>query len=359
MSSGGNKTVRLISIVIPMRNEARRIEERMEQIAAQDVAVNVEILVGDGVSDDDSVALLHEAAERLGLNVKVITNPGRAASSGLNVCIRQATGDLIVRMDCHARYPTDYLTSCIRASEETGADNVGGPTLTEGQTPSERAVACAMDSPFGGIGWSKIVGDEPVEHDTVYCGAFRPSAFEKAGLFDERFKLNEDEEFNLRLRRAGGRVVLDPRIRIWYTPRSTLRGVFSQYYGYGVSKPPLMAKHLRIASVRSLVPAVFVFSIAALGAAAVWSTWARWALAVELLVYVALALATAGAAVRGRRESAKLLPRVAATFPAFHLGYGLGMLRGLTGVVSSLRARRHDTRLATSLSGDSGAHPSG
>ena len=109
----------------------------------------------------------------------MIDNPAGWVSPGLNACIREARGDLIVRLDCHSRYPKDYLRRCAELSEQTGAWNVGGRLVPTGTTPTERAVACAMDSPFGGIGWTRCATDGPVTTDTVTFGAFRPEAFEQ------------------------------------------------------------------------------------------------------------------------------------------------------------------------------------
>ena len=194
----------------------------------------------------------------------------------------------------------------------------------------ERAVASAMDSAFGGIGWTRHeAAGGPVEVDTVTFGAFRPEAFRQAGLFDESLRRNQDDEFNLRLRRHGGRIVLDPSIRLFYTPRGSLGAVFRQYFEYGRWKVPVMRKHRRVLGIRSLAPAAFVLSLLALAATAAFWRPAAWALALEVAIYAASALGFGLASLRRRRESARLLPRVSAAFLAFHVGYGLGMVRGL------------------------------
>jgi glycosyltransferase involved in cell wall biosynthesis len=216
--------VERISIVAPMRNEAAHIEAFVDDVAAQDFDGEVELYVADGASTDDSVARLTAAAERHGIPLTVVPNPERWVSHGLNRCIRRATGDLIVRLDCHSSYPRDYLRRCAIAAEETGAMNVGGLFEPVGRTPMERAVACALASAFGGVHWTRDGGSrERVEADTVPYGAFRPEAFVLAGEFDESLVRDQDDEFNLRLRLCGGRIVLDPAIRVFYTPRGSLR----------------------------------------------------------------------------------------------------------------------------------------
>ncbi len=318
-----------VSVVAPMYNEADHIEDVVADVAAQDFEGELEFIVADGESTDGSAELLRAAAERHGLDVRVIDNPDRWVSHGLNAAVRAATGDLVVRIDCHSRYPSDYVRRCVNAAAETGADNVGGVLVAKGRTPTQRAAACAMSSPFGGIGWSRhdSHGDR-VEVDTVPFGAFRPAAFRRAGLFDESLVRNQDDEFNLRLRQAGGRIVRDPSIMLEYTPRGTFRGLYRQYFEYGRWKVPVMLKHRRIVSLRSLAPAALVASFVTLTVLSIVTHHALALLLAELGAYTAGATIFGVRAVRSRRESWRLLPRVVAVFPTIHLAYGFGMAAG-------------------------------
>jgi succinoglycan biosynthesis protein ExoA len=330
-----------ISIIAPMFNETGHVDGFVADVAAQDFGGDIELLVADGGSEDGSVERLTNACQKAEVDLTVIDNPARWVSAGLNACLERARGDLIVRLDCHSRYPADYLRLCAAAAEETGAWNVGGVVLPEGITEIERAVACAMDSPFGGIGWTRQAGiGDRIEVDTVTYGAFRPEAFKRAGGFDESLVRNQDDEFNLRLRRAGGTIVLDPAIKVWYRPRGSLAKVFRQYYEYGRWKVPVMVKHRQALSGRSLAPIVFVSSLALLAVLSPRSALARRLLLAEMILYGACAVGFAAASVRKRRQPWSLLPATAATFGAFHSGYGLGMLRGWLG---ALRTRRRTT----------------
>jgi succinoglycan biosynthesis protein ExoA len=323
------QSIRRVSVVAPMWNEAGHIEGLVADLAEQDFEGEVELLVADGGSTDGSVERLRAAAEGHGLEVTILENPARWVSHALNLCVRASQGDLIVRVDCHSRYPADYLRRCVAAAEETGAANVGGVFVPEGRTSMERAVACAMDSPFGGIHWTRHGTAARVEVDTVPYGAFRPDVFRLVGLFDESLVRNQDDEFNLRLRLAGNRIVLDPAIRIYYTPRGTFAKVFRQYYEYGRWKAPVMRKHGRVVSARSLVPGAFVGSLLVLVPLAPWLPLAAVLLALEAGAYSTGAVAFGVAGLRGRREPWRLLPRVVGVFPTFHVAYGLGLLVGL------------------------------
>jgi succinoglycan biosynthesis protein ExoA len=316
-----------VSVVIPMRNEADFVEQLAEDLAAQDIDEPFEVLVADGGSTDGSRQLLSRAADRVGLDLELLQNPQGHASAGLNVCVRKASGDLIVRLDCHTRYPPDYLRRCVDGLRETGAWNVSGVFTPIGRTRMERAVACALDSPFGGHNWTRKLGfGRRVEVDTNYLGAFPTEAIKRVGLYDEDLVVVEVEDLNLRLRKAGGRVLLDPEIRSFYYPRGSFREVYRQYHRYGYWKLAAMAKHHQVVSGRSVIPCGFVLSVAGLGGAALMSRAARRLLAAELAAYAIGAVTFGAAAIRKRRESPILFPRVLFVFSTFHVAHGGGMI---------------------------------
>jgi glycosyltransferase involved in cell wall biosynthesis len=319
-----------VSVIVPVRDEEERVDALVAGVAAQDYAGDVELLVADGGSRDRSVERLQAAARRAGLRLTVLHNEDGRIPHGLNACVRAARAEFVVRMDCRGRYPHDYVRRCVNAARATGAWNVGGVIAPEGESRTERAVACAMDSPFGGIGWSRRAGAPgPVEVDTVYCGTFRRELFSVVGHFDEALPFNEDEDLNFRIRRAGGRVVLDPGLRIRYTARGSLRAVARQYYRYGRGKADVTRKHRAIVSARSLAPLALVASLAPLAAGSARSRSARRLFAVEALLYAGVAAAFAWRVTRARGEPYSLAPLIAAAFAAMHFGYGVGAAHGL------------------------------
>jgi glycosyltransferase involved in cell wall biosynthesis len=314
-------SIERISIIAPMLNEAAHVDDFVADLAAQDFDGEVQVIVADGGSTDASVERLRDAAERAGLDIAVIDNPHRWVSPGLNLCLDHADGDLIVRLDIHSRYPSNYLSACARVSEETGAWNVGGLFTVEARTPFERAFAAALDTPFGGHNWTRK-RDLRHDADTVFCGAFRPIVFERVGRYDERIAVTEVEDLNVRIRRAGGRVVYDPTITLRYLPRRSYASLFKQYYRYGLWKVPVTVKHRQPLSGRSMVPVVFVGSLVVLAVAG------RRLLKLELGVYGAAALGAAVEVVARRGERWTLVPRVASLFATMHVAHGLGSLHG-------------------------------
>lgn len=330
--------IRTVTVMVPVRDEARSLGAFVADLADQDYRGSVEFLFADGGSSDGSNALLEEAMEAHDLPFRILDNPAGTVSHGLNRCIAEAAGDLLIRMDCHSRYPPDYIRLCVEAAEETGAAVVGGVVFAEGVTTTERAVACAMESPFGGIGWTRF-GRSRSRHevDTVTFGAFRRDIFEAVGPYDVTLVRNQDDELSLRIRNGGGRIVLDPKIRVYYKPRGSFRGLARQYYEYGRWKVPVMRKHGGIVSGRSLAPPLFVGSLALLTAAAAVSAPARKLLALEATLYgSSLALASLDAV--KDRGSVRLLPKVATAFTTFHFAYGAGFLLSLLNAPSGVAA---------------------
>jgi len=278
------------------------------------------------MSDDETRSLLIDYSAR-NCRVRVIDNPGRIVSTGLNAAVRMASGDVIVRMDAHTEYAPDYVRQCVDVLRKTGADNVGGPWVARGTGYLSRAIAAAFQSPFAiGGARSHDAGHEgPV--DTVYLGCWPREVFARVGEFDEDLVRNQDDEFNLRLARAGGKIWQSPSIRSWYQPRGSLAGLFRQYMQYGYWKVRVIRKHRLPASLRHLVPGLFVAALVGLGLAAPFSRPALWAWLGLAGLYLTAVLTASF--VTARRDGWKLLPALPAVFACYHLGYGVGFLCGL------------------------------
>ena len=172
-----------ISIIIPCLNEARHIEDCIGSVfRQQEPEGGFEVIVADGMSDDGTRAIVARlSAEHPTL--RLIDNPGRIVSTGLNQAIRQARGQIIIRLDAHTLYASDYIKSCVQALESTGADNVGGPWVAQGTSYVSRAIAAAFQCRWV-VGGAR--GHDPAfegDVDTVYLGCWRKSAFEKYRLF--------------------------------------------------------------------------------------------------------------------------------------------------------------------------------
>ncbi len=206
-----------MSIILPVRDEEGLLAACLESLAAQDYPKIVEVVVADGGSTDRTAELAASYPK-----VVVVDNPRRSRPAGLNVALRHATGEIVVRVDARTRLAADYVSRCVEALERSGAAIVGGPMAYEATTPGQRAFAAAMSSRLGaGPAEFRRPGGEPRFVDTVYLGAFRKEVIDELGGYDEWSGGNEDAELAYRAQIAGG-VFLDPAI--WRdrfrTPRS-------------------------------------------------------------------------------------------------------------------------------------------
>lgn len=338
-----------VSIIIPCRNEKDHIETCLRSILTQEApSGGFEIIVADGMSDDGT----REILDRLAADTPrlcAIDNPGRIVSTGLNAAIREARSNIIVRMDAHTEYAPDYLSQCVSVLRETGADNVGGPWIADGQGLVGQAIAAAFHSSFA-VGGAR--GHDPRYEgivDTVYLGCWPREVFDRIGFFDEELVRNQDDEFNLRLTRAGGKIWQSPRIRSWYKPRGSLLSLFRQYQQYGYWKVRVIQKHKLPASVRHLVPGFFVLALTLLPLFGLWWSFALWCWLALLGVYIVSN--TAASLLTAARAEWRLFPLFLLVFACYHFAYGYGFLRGMWDFVLWRRGPTHSyskiTRMTT------------
>jgi len=332
--------MKLLSVIVPCRNEAEFIDPFCASVASQRLPADwsLEVLVADGQSDDGTRARL-DALVACDARFRVIENPARIVSTGLNAALAQCRGDVVARLDVHTEYAGDYLAQCLAALEASGADNVGGPWLAsaEPDRPTQQAIAAAFQSRWlaGGarsrqLGYSGWV-------DTVYLGCWPRRSFERFGNFDEALVRNQDDEHNLRIVRGGGRVWQSASIRSSYRPRDSIPTLFRQYLQYGYWKPFVMRKHGQPAALRHLLPGLLVLSLGTLLGAAVLGA-PSWPVLLMSGLYGAAVLCASMLIAAG--SGWRLLPRLPAVIAAYHMGYGLGSVLGWIDVLSGAKSGR-------------------
>jgi succinoglycan biosynthesis protein ExoA len=289
--------------------------------------LSLEIIVSDGLSEDGTAQRLQNWA-KTDARIKVISNPGRIVSTGLNAALREARGTYVVRMDMHTRYAVDYIKQCVKALKTTRATCVGGPWIAEGTTAVQRAIATAFQTRLGSGGAASRRSNYSGPIDTVYLGAWRRLELLRLGGFDETLVRNQDDELNLRIHRSGGTVWQSSDIKCSYRPRSSFADVFRQFYQYGYWKLAVLKKHRLPASARHLVPFLFLACLAISAALSPFVMAAAYSLALLVGAYVLVACTAAINAQCGK-GSIGWAPLVAVALACMHFGYGLGFAHGL------------------------------
>jgi len=329
--------VPFVTLIVAARNEEAFIGRCLDSLVATTYPHDrLEVLVVDGMSDDRTRETVQAYAARYPF-LTLLLNPKRHATAAFNTGIRQARGEVVMILGAHARYAPDYVDRSVRTLLQSGADNVGGVwrIVPRDGTLMGQAVALASASAFGsGDAYTKRGASAPRFVDTVFGGCYRKDVFERIGVFDERLARSQDFDFNLRLRRAGGKILLDPGIVCDYYVRSSLKDFWWHNLddGFWTFYPLRFGR--RTFTLRHLIPPAFV---AVLGGAAALALVARpfGVVAVAVLAAYVLASFAASAAIAIRHRSPALLAALPVAFAARHLGHGLGALAGLVRAAAS------------------------
>jgi GT2 family glycosyltransferase len=327
-STIGNSDLPLVSVIMPVRNEQKAIRSSLAAVLAQDYPRDrLEVLVADGMSVDGTRTSVSEIAAR-DARVRLVDNPARIMASGFNTGMRLARGEVLMMLGGHTEIEPNYVRNCVGPLHQGRAECVGGPINTVGQTSWARAIALALSSRFGVGGVAFRLGANKEQYvDTVPWGAYTREIIERAGPLDEELVRNQDDEYNYRLRKLGGRILLVPEVRSSYYSRSSLRALWRQYFQYGYWKVRVMQKHPRQMQVRHFVPpafaAVLLLSLLLVPLSAV-GTWLFGLVAGSYMV------GNLGASlVTVRKGMWRLLPLLPVAFATLHLSWGLGVLVGL------------------------------
>lgn len=322
------QTMTKISLIIVAYNAADCLDALLGDLCAQNVPpAQLEVLLVDSASTDGTRAQMLDFAQRAPFAVQVLDNPKRWLAAGINVALRAATGDAVIRLDAHARIPADFLQNNLRAMAR-GEDIVGGCVV--GVTPRgawasvlrtlDTSRFCGGAAPFRNGGQARYV-------DTLAYALYRREVYDRVGLYDERLRRTEDNDMHYRMRRAGYRFFFSPDIVSYHAARTTLRGQLRQKWGNGYWIGRTLRIQPRCFAPRHLIPAAFVLALAGGLLLLPLARWPLFALlACYLLCDLLFTVQGAAAQAQGRLLALLTLPFL---FPAVHVVYGAGTIAGL------------------------------
>jgi glycosyltransferase involved in cell wall biosynthesis len=318
-----------VTIIVPCFNEVDTILHLMHATEAQTYALSdIEVIIADGMSDDGTREAIQDyASQHPELSVRLIDNLQRIIPAALNVAINAARGNVVIRLDAHSAPRPNYVDRCLAVLEETGAANVGGvwEIQPDAETWIARAIATAAAHPLGAGDARYRISGEPGPVDTIPFGAFRREWLEKVGPFNEELLTNEDYEYNVRIRKAGGVVWFDPSIRSIYFARPDLRSLARQYWRYGFWKVRMLQRFPGTLRWRQALPPIFVLSTVILAALSFPFSLARLLLAVQLGAYLFITT-FAGLLESIRRKDMRLIMGFPPSIWTMHFSWGAGFL---------------------------------
>lgn len=321
-----------VSVIVPCRNEEVYLRRCMDSILAQDYpSASFELLLADGMSGDGTRLIMEEYAMRYN-NIFWFENPKRILPAGLNILIHKAKGDIIIRLDAHSYFPCDYISKCVKYLDEYNVDSIGGiwETRPGADTMVAKAIAIALTNLFG-VGGSRFrLGiEKPTLVESVPFACYRRRVFDRIGFFNEKMVRNEDVEFNTRLRKTGGKILLHPEISSVYFARPNMASAARQKFQdgfwcvYGIK----FASGRGAFFPRHLIPMLFVTCLIL---SFIFGIWLKlfFLLSIGIIgLYVTMdILASLAAAIKYSFPYFLLFLII---FPLFHFSYGVGSLCGL------------------------------
>jgi succinoglycan biosynthesis protein ExoA len=242
----------LVSVIMPVRNEAEFIKRSLASVLEQTYSKDrMEIIFADGMSTDTTREIIREIAADTTVPILIVDNLKQIAPAGLNLAFAKAKGDIIIRVDGHCEIEPEYVENCVTLLRSGIADGVGGPIETIGEGAVASAIALAMSSSFG-VGGSafRTIDNREMYTDTVAFPGYTREIIGRVGPFNEELVRNQDDEYNFRIRKNGGSILLSPKIRSQYYSRSTFFSLWRQYFQYGYWKIRVLQLHPRQMSLR-------------------------------------------------------------------------------------------------------------
>jgi succinoglycan biosynthesis protein ExoA len=318
-----------VSIIMPVLNEEKYIEKCLNSITSQSYKNIFEIMVLDGMSTDRTREIVSELRSR-DKRIKLIDNPQKIQSEAMNMGIKLATGDIIIRVDAHALYEDKYVENCVlklNCLNSSNVVNVGGPTyLIESGNYVENSIVYLHESKFG-IGVAKFrQKDYEGFVDTVWNGAFWKWVFGEVGLYNVKLYRSEDNDMNNRITKRGYRIYQSKDIISYYRPRTSIKKVLKQNFENGVAIGTALIDNKSIVRIRHLVPVCFLVSIVLFGAS--WSSifFSKYIESFILISYFLLDILESLKI--GKVHGIKYIPMMFVLFFLLHIYYGAGTIHG-------------------------------
>ena len=328
-----------VSVVLPIYKEEMFIEKCILSVLAQDYPKDrLELIFVDGMSPDRTREIIQEYASKYSF-IHLLDNPQRIVPFALNKGIKFSKGDVIIRLDGHCDYPTNYISILVKYLFDLDADNVGGVwcTLPAKDTTECHAIAIGSSHPFGVGGSEHKIGSKEIKRtDTVPFGCYRREIFDRIGFFDEDLIRNQDDEFNARLINHGGKIFIIPELVINYTSRDSMQKMRKMYYQYGLFKPLVNRKLGAPATIRQFFPGLFVTGLVLGGLLSCFSKTICCIYLSVVALYLLIGIVI-GVRKAFSHHKPALVWYMPYTFFNIHISYGIGYLTGLYKVLFNKR----------------------
>lgn len=321
----------LISIIIPCRNEGTRILATLDDLKKQQVGESFEVVIADGSDDGTRELLERRAVEKTDpFSLRIIDNAQRTIPAALNKAVSATLGEIIIRIDAHARLETSYIQRMAHHLRSPGIDVVGPQIFATpaSDSLSARVISWCQNTRLGNGGTAArnaLSKPRRVSHSPM--SSYRRSVWQQVSGYDEALLSNEDFDFDWRANRAGLTVWSVPQPTYRIIARSTLATLIHQRWRYGRWKAAVAWKHPASLTGRQIIPPIALVAAGVVTAmvASGFIAWI-WLLVPIMILIMIVAVSLITSRLRDRNHPAHL------AFPIYHLpmflsyaciGYGI------------------------------------
>jgi cellulose synthase/poly-beta-1,6-N-acetylglucosamine synthase-like glycosyltransferase len=320
-----------VSIIIPCRNEEKHIAKCLDSIIKQEYPINnLEVFVVDGMSQDGTKKIIKNYIQEYSF-IKLLNNPDKITPAAMNIGIKKASGNFILILGAHSVIDKKFIKKNYESLKNNCVDCVGGICITVPINNSliSKSISIVISHPFGVGNAYFRTGIKKLKYvDTVPCGCYRREVFDKIGLFDEDLVRNQDDEFNLRLIKNGGKILLVPDIISYYHARDSIYKLWKMYFQYGYFKPLVVKKVGGVLTWRQLIPPSFMGSLILALLLSFFTKFFLWLFLFILGLYTTVNFSLS-LIISIKKKELRLLPFLIASFITLHFSYGFGYLKGI------------------------------
>jgi cellulose synthase/poly-beta-1,6-N-acetylglucosamine synthase-like glycosyltransferase len=205
-----------VSVVLPTYDEAAIVERKLRELTGLDYPdERLEIVVADD-STDATPDIVESFAAEAPIPVTVVRGHRAGVAAAVTQAVDSAANEVILRTDCDAELAPDALR---RAVETLATPDVG---LVTGQQTAVVGGGSAVEADYRGL--LGLVQAVETRLDSTFivhgpCCAFRRADFEPLPADT----VADDTAIGVAIRRAGKRVVMDPRVTFAEAGTSGLR----------------------------------------------------------------------------------------------------------------------------------------
>jgi cellulose synthase/poly-beta-1,6-N-acetylglucosamine synthase-like glycosyltransferase len=250
-----------VSLIVPLYNEERNIEKLLNSIFNQNFNKNVEILMVDGMSTDNTIKKIKEYNnKRKNISLKILKNVKRRTPYAFNIGLKNFKGNYFAIIGAHSHLDKNWLKYSYETITNSSKEvmGVGGKWFNiYDKNNFSKSIAYTTSTFFGG-GISEYRYQDKMKYvDTVVFGMYKKDVVSKVGYFDTNFLTGQDGEYNLRIIKRGYKLLMNPKIVTHYKVRTKLSKFIKQRYNYGQARMFMVIKH-KDYKLKFFVPLLFM-----------------------------------------------------------------------------------------------------